>query len=68
MNKEEAVEIFKRTGLTRKQFLEAAKLLETNKLGVDCPHCGTFNTHEECGTYLVMFPECYHCGECTEVP
>ena len=34
--------------------------------GVKCKSCGGYNTHEEAGTYKVLFPECKHCGECTE--
>lgn len=40
---------------------------ESNEEGIICPHCGTWNTHEECGTYQVLFPICKQCGECTEI-
>lgn len=32
-----------------------------------CPHCGHVQTHEECGTYDVMFPVCVKCDGCTTV-
>jgi hypothetical protein len=38
----------------------------SDEAGIDCPHCGCFNLHEECGTYEVLFPACIYCGECTE--
>ena len=37
-----------------------------DKIGTVCKHCGGWNLHEECGTYDTLFPECKHCGECTE--
>lgn len=40
--------------------------MESNEEGVRCPHCGTWNTHYECGTYEVLVPTCKHCGKCTE--
>jgi len=40
--------------------------MESNREGIRCPHCGTWNTHEECGTYKFLNPSCKKCGECTE--
>ena len=40
----------------------------SDEKGIQCPQCGHWNTHEECGTYLVLSPSCIKCGECTEVP
>jgi hypothetical protein len=40
----------------------------TDENGIQCPHCGHWNTHEECGTYTMWFPRCVKCEECTEIP
>jgi ssDNA-binding Zn-finger/Zn-ribbon topoisomerase 1 len=44
------------------------KNLEKDVPRIECPHCGHWNLHEECGTYTNMFPSCVKCKECTEVP
>lgn len=50
----------------REMFLK--KILDSRREeGLLCPHCGKWNTHDECGTYQTMFPECIHCELCTEV-
>lgn len=43
------------------------KPVESDSEGIKCPHCGEWNTHDECGSYEVLFPECKKCGECTEI-
>lgn len=40
----------------------------SNAEGIECPHCGHWNTHEECGTYQTLLPRCIKCREFTEVP
>lgn len=40
----------------------------SNAEGIECPHCGHWNTHEECGTYQTLYPCCIKCREFTEVP
>lgn len=37
-----------------------------HRKGLICPHCGTYNTHEEAGTYQVMNPCCKRCQNPTE--
>ncbi len=41
-------------------------MINSNKEGIECPHCGHWNLHDEIGTYEVLVPLCVECGMCTE--
>lgn len=74
INTKKATEILKKGGNVYNTIGNCAKCVpELKKLdlelnsGLNCPHCGVFNKHTECGTYEVLFPLCKNCGECTEI-